>query len=563
MAGVEWGLARPQFNALEALQSYGAAAQQRERERAQAGRQQSGAMAATGDFAGARRAALSAGDFDIVAAIGGLEQDKYQQLSREFDTIGKLHPVLKQLPIEQRAQTAIPILRQAGFSDQELAGFDWSDQSLDGVFALSQSGQAALKQQMEAAAKAAEPYTLAPGAQRMVGGEIIAENNNRPPIWDAESGQLIYPGAYAGARPEGLAPGASAGEPQQRMAESLGRYGLPPAVVAGFMGNFAAEGGYTGAQGDGGTAGGVAQWRGDRRANFARVIGKDPTQASMEEQAAFVRWELDNPQAAGMTIAQRDAILRAETPEQAAALIDQHYERSSGEHRNRRIEAARQFAGGGVVQVRPPRQKERDAPSGYEWTGDGSLRPIRGGPADPGTNAAKAATNLRKEEATLRRQFDSLPEVKRFKDIRASREQVRSIMSKPNKTAQDDIALVFSYMKMLDPGSVVREGEYATAQNAASVPENIRNLFNRAASGNRLNDQQRKNMAQLVDRFYQAERETYNARAQEYQGYAKDYGLNPARIARRYVPDQKPQRGGSLAVGQTVKRGGITVRRID
>jgi hypothetical protein len=35
-------------------------------------------------------------------------------------------------------------------------------------------------------------------------------------------------------------------------------------------------------------------------------------------------------------------------------------------------------------------------------------------------------------------------------------------------------------MKMLDPTSVVREGEFATAQNAASIPIKIVNMYNKA-----------------------------------------------------------------------------------
>lgn len=45
---------------------------------------------------------------------------------------------------------------------------------------------------------------------------------------------------------------------------------------------------------------------------------------------------------------------------------------------------------------------------------------------------------------------------------------------------------------MLDPGSVVRESEFATAQNAASVPERVRSSFNRVLSGEKLSPKQRK-----------------------------------------------------------------------
>lgn len=134
--------------------------------------------------------------------------------------------------------------------------------------------------------------------------------------------------------------------PQTAVASVLSGSGLNNNVIAGFLGNFHAEGGYGGAQGDGGSAGGIAQWRNERRANFQKVIGVDPTKATPEQQAKFVVWELNNPKAAGMTVAQRDAILNAGSPEQAAALIDQHFERSDGRSRDARIAAARSASAG-------------------------------------------------------------------------------------------------------------------------------------------------------------------------------------------------------------------------
>lgn len=163
---------------------------------------------------------------------------------------------------------------------------------------------------------------------------------------------------------------------------------LPAPVVAGFLGNFHAEGGYSGAKGDGGTAHGIAQLRGERVANFERVIGKPVAEATPAEQANFTLWEMRNPEAAGMTVAQRDQIMNAKTPAQAAALIDQFYERSSGEHRQKRMEAADRFAGGGAAGGAQGRgykiisQKTKDAPSGFRWNASGNLEAIPGGPAN-------------------------------------------------------------------------------------------------------------------------------------------------------------------------------------
>lgn len=133
------------------------------------------------------------------------------------------------------------------------------------------------------------------------------------------------------------------GQAQQTVANGLSNFN--PNVVAGFLGNFHVEGGYDGAQGDGGKAAGIAQWQGKRRDNFKNIIGKDPTQATIDEQVKFVLWEMENPLKAGMTVAQRDAILGAKTPKEAAELIDKYYERSSGKARADRVAAAMSFVG--------------------------------------------------------------------------------------------------------------------------------------------------------------------------------------------------------------------------
>lgn len=143
------------------------------------------------------------------------------------------------------------------------------------------------------------------------------------------------------------------------VASTLSAGGLSAPVVAGFLGNFDVEGGYGGALGDNGTASGIAQLRGERRDNFKRQFGKEPHQASKEEQAQFVLWELANPRAAGMTEAQVAAIKSAETAEDAAELIDKFYERSDGKHRSRRKTAAAAY----VVETPPSAETEPTAAS--------------------------------------------------------------------------------------------------------------------------------------------------------------------------------------------------------
>jgi hypothetical protein len=114
--------------------------------------------------------------------------------------------------------------------------------------------------------------------------------------------------------------------------------GFTPAQAAGLVANLQAESGAslnTKAVGDAGTAFGIAQWRGDRAARFKSMYGKDVVNSSLDEQLSYVLWELSNTEKTA------GAKLRnAKTEAEAAAIVDQYYERSSGAHRDRRVAGA-------------------------------------------------------------------------------------------------------------------------------------------------------------------------------------------------------------------------------
>jgi hypothetical protein len=85
-------------------------------------------------------------------------------------------------------------------------------------------------------------------------------------------------------------------------------------------------------------------------------------------------------------------------------------------------------------------------------------------------------------------------------------------------TPSDDIALVFSFMKTLDPTSTVGPTEYATASKAGGVPEAIRNTYNRLKDGEFLTDDQRRN-------FIDTARKNYNGISKEAENIASNYRL--------------------------------------
>lgn len=80
----------------------------------------------------------------------------------------------------------------------------------------------------------------------------------------------------------------------------------------------------------------------------------------------------------------------------------------------------------------------------------------------------------------------------------------RIVASAEDPSAAGDLALIFNYMKMLDPGSVVREGEFANAQNSAGVPQRIRAQYNNVINGERLSSAIRDDFVDRSTKIYDA-----------------------------------------------------------
>ncbi len=168
-------------------------------------------------------------------------------------------------------------------------------------------------------------------------------------------------------------------------------------------------------------------------------------------------------------------------------------------------------------------------PPGFARGPDGSMAPIPGGPADPKyvaeSNAAKGKpTDNLEAEQKLRKEFEGNAKT----HIEVRRGYDRILASKDD--AAGDISMIFGYMRMLDPNSVVREGEFATAQNAAGIPDQVRNIYNRALEGTRLNPNQRNMFKGQAQSLYDASSREYGAREKQFRGIASKYGIDPERV---------------------------------
>lgn len=561
---INFGLAQPNggYDYLETLRSLGQqqALQQQTQMRGyefdrqrqiDAARPQIQQLAASGDIAGAQQQAFSIGDYDAVKVIGGLDAQRREQLANQMGAIGRIAVGLKKtqnLDERRRGLAAIaPMLIQQGFSPEAIQNADLSDQGLENYIAAAASTSDVLKSYYANQ----EDYTLAPGSRRYNGGQLVAENPAAPKYVTTPAGAVSTLVSGGGGDPA-----STGGDLFSRVlsAESGGRQfaanGQPLTSSAGAVG--------------------IAQVMPRTAPEAAQLAGvawdeqryrTDPAYNAQIGRAYFEKQLQDfgDPAKAAAAYNAGPARVQQAVMRYGDAWLD-HLPNETKQYVGRVV-------GGPPSQiVGQPRSSDGNgqgkAPSGYEWDGNGGLRPIRGGPADKPNGGSSAAG--RKDEAQLRKEFEQRQDVKDFRKARTQFNALRDTALNPKATAQDDIAVIFQFMKTLDPTSTVREGEFATAQNATGVPDAVRNAFNKAQNGERLNPQQRRQMAQTAYRSYQAFREAYNTAASEFRSYASDYGVNPDRVARTYTPDRPQQRrsGGAIGVGQSTTVGAFKVTRV-
>lgn len=131
------------------------------------------------------------------------------------------------------------------------------------------------------------------------------------------------------------------------------------------------------------------------------------------------------------------------------------------------------------------------------------------------------------QENNLRSDF--LNQNKDYFQVADSFNRIKASAKDPS--AAGDLALVFNYMKMLDPGSTVREGEFATAQNSGSIPSIILARYNKVISGERLAPEQRTDFVNRAGSLYQAQREGFDKKKEQFTSIANRQGLDPSNIA--------------------------------
>ena len=149
-------------------------------------------------------------------------------------------------------------------------------------------------------------------------------------------------------------------------------------------------------------------------------------------------------------------------------------------------------------------------------------------PIDPSTrkkDRTQLTQSIRKEYIAESKEYKS--KVNSFRT---------SLSAAKQKTGPGDVALVFNFMKTLDPTSTVREGEFATASQAGGIEQTFLNAYNKAREGVLLTDKVRNLLMDTIKDDFRQAHASQNIIKNNYREIARDAELNENLVVTELVP---------------------------
>lgn len=150
----------------------------------------------------------------------------------------------------------------------------------------------------------------------------------------------------------------------------------------------------------------------------------------------------------------------------------------------------------------------------------------------------------------LRGDFRSEPIYKAQQEMQSAYSQIKQSLGQASPAG--DLAGATKLMKLLDPGSVVRESELGMAMAATGLLDRARNYASMVAGGTKLTPNQRKEFQTLADALYGESAKAYNSKRGEYSAIADRNGLNVLDVigAEASAPQQATPPGAFPGVDQ-------------
>jgi len=134
----------------------------------------------------------------------------------------------------------------------------------------------------------------------------------------------------------------------------------------------------------------------------------------------------------------------------------------------------------------------------------------------------------REDEKELRTMYSSSPIVKSFNESQTNINKVIEGASRDDPAG--DYGVIFGFLKILDPGSTVREGEFATVENSRGISDNVRAIYNKVVKGDRLTEEQRRQFTEGAINGFQTQQSSLDSYRDSLEVLAKKKGIDQENI---------------------------------
>lgn len=156
-------------------------------------------------------------------------------------------------------------------------------------------------------------------------------------------------------------------------------------------------------------------------------------------------------------------------------------------------------------------------------------------------NATRQAAEIRRNQETeMKLGDDYRTQSKPFKEVSDAYRTINATLDKATMSPAATLAGATKFMKLLDPGSVVRESELGMALAASGVIDRATNYHNTLLRGRVLTKDQVADFKNITKQIYTAAQQGQQAIDQNYRKQAETYGLRPDMVVQDLGQNAKP-----------------------
>lgn len=154
----------------------------------------------------------------------------------------------------------------------------------------------------------------------------------------------------------------------------------------------------------------------------------------------------------------------------------------------------------------------------------------------------EAARIKRDQDTEMKLSDDYRNQSKDFKAVGDAYNQINTTLDSATKSPAATLAAATKFMKLLDPGSVVRESELGMALAASGVFDRATNYVNTLQNGKTLTPNQAKDFKNITEQIYNAAQISQKAIDKDYIGKANAYKLRPEMIVQDLGQNNAPKK---------------------